>query len=29
VIQARVGGKDTERRILVRMANQAIAAGAR
>lgn len=29
VIQARVGGKDTERRILVRMANQAIRAGAR
>lgn len=28
-IQARVGGKDTERRILVRMANQAIRAGAR
>ena len=28
-IQARVGGKDTERRILVGMANQAIRAGAR
>jgi hypothetical protein len=28
-IQARVGGKDTERHILVRMANQAIRAGAR
>jgi hypothetical protein len=29
VIQARVGGRKTERRILVRMANEAIAHGAR